>query len=361
MFSRKTLLPGLLGFTVGLIGIGCCHPEHRRLFGRFRQSPSAESAVANPTPMVPPPPVPAPSGPVPPAPAPAATAAPAPPAVAPPPAPESATSAARIPDPPPPPPADLPPPGAADVAGAASPSTARGTPPGPRSDLDRIREMQQRAAERFAGIDAYAAHLRRREQIGGKDKPEEVMLFKFRKQPWSVYFKWIGPEGHGREVVYVLGRYDNKLHNRLAAGDIPFMPGGFRIALAPNDPRVLSSSRHLITEAGIGVVIEQLGKLVVALEHGDTRYRASYRGLVQRPEFEAPLEVVEVDLAPGLDPTLPRGGHRLCGIDPASQLPVLIITWNETRHEVEYYCYSHLQYPVQLSDDDFNPDKLWRR
>ena len=39
----------------------------------------------------------------------------------------------------------------------------------------------------------------------------------------------------------------------------------------------------------------------------------------------------------------------------------LVITRDETDHEVEYYCYDHFQYPVKLDDDDFNPDKLWRR
>ena len=59
--------------------------------------------------------------------------------------------------------------------------------------------------------------MRRREQINGKDKPEEVMLFKFRKQPRSVYFKWIGPAGNGREAIWVDGQHESKLHTLLAA------------------------------------------------------------------------------------------------------------------------------------------------
>ena len=30
-------------------------------------------------------------------------------------------------------------------------------------------------------------------------------------------------------------------------------------------------------------------------------------------------------------------------------------------HEVEFYCYEQLQGPVALSNDDFNPEKLWKR
>ena len=43
--------------------------------------------------------------------------------------------------------------------------------------------VHKKAAVKFATIDSYVARLRRREQINGKDKPEELMLFKFRKQP----------------------------------------------------------------------------------------------------------------------------------------------------------------------------------
>jgi len=90
----------------------------------------------------------------------------------------------------------------------------------------RIRELQRLAAEHYAAVDSYIVRLRRREQVGGKDNPEELLLCRFRKQPFSVYFKWIGKEGNGREVVYVQGRHDDKIHTRMAAGDMLLMPAG---------------------------------------------------------------------------------------------------------------------------------------
>src|SRR5262249_16750481 len=51
---------------------------------------------------------------------------------------------------------------------------------------DRLLQIARAANENYAHIDSYIARLRRKEQINGKDKPEEVMLLKFRKQPWSV-------------------------------------------------------------------------------------------------------------------------------------------------------------------------------
>jgi hypothetical protein len=203
--------------------------------------------------------------------------------------------------------------------------------------------------------------LRRREQVNGKDHPEEVLLVKFRKNPWSIYFKWLGKEGNGREVVYVRGRYEDKIHTLLAAGDIPLMPAGKRIALAPDNALVRSSSRHSIHEAGIGTMIDRFGELVTSAERTGPQAPFKYLGVMSRPELETPAEAVEQIIPPGDDPLLPRGGRRLWCFDSGNtKLPVLVITQDETGHEVEYYCYDRFLFPVGLDDKDFNPDELWK-
>jgi hypothetical protein len=226
--------------------------------------------------------------------------------------------------------------------------------------MAKLKDLYQQAASRFAGMDSYIARLRRREQVHGKDQPEELILFKFRKQPWSVYFKWLGETGKGREVVYVKGQHGKMLHTLLAAGDMPLMPAGKRMALAPDNVFVKSASRHAITEAGIGVIIEQFGQALKAQENGKSALGfLTYRGATKRPEFDQPLETVEQQVPPGAEASLPQGGRRWVFVDPASHLPVLLITHDDKGHEVEYYCYDRLQYPVRLDDSDFNPDKLW--
>src|SRR5713226_1640463 len=224
----------------------------------------------------------------------------------------------------------------------------------------KLRELYNQAALRFATIDSYVARLRRREQVKGKDQAEELILFKFRKQPWSVYFKWLGPTGNGREVIYVKGPHGDMIHTLLAAGDMPLAPAGKRMALAPDNIFVRSASRHAITEAGIGVMIEKFGQALASPERGEKRFGTlAYVGPAKRPEYETPLEAVEHRLLPGLEPQLPRGGRRWVFFDPASHLPVLLITQDDKGHEVEYYCYDRLQYPVRLDDLDFDPDRLW--
>lgn len=284
--------------------------------------------------------------------------------------PPAATGAAPAPTPPPPPTSSptpargvsedaqpLPTLPTVRQASATVPQVSDPTPPNPATAL---RELHRRAAERYATIDSYIARLHRREEVNGRKQPEELLLFKFRKQPWSVYFKWIGAEGKGREVTYVKGRYGDQIHTLLAAGDNPFMGAGRQMAVSPDNVFIRSRTRHSIQEAGIGAIIDKYGALVDAADRGDPRMGViRYLGRQKRPEYDAPMDAVERLIPPGLEPQLPRGGRRWLFFDSASGLPVLTITHDDRGNEVEYYCYDHLQYPVRLDDADFDPERLW--
>jgi hypothetical protein len=132
------------------------------------------------------------------------------------------------------------------------------------------------------------------------------------------------------------------------------------MALAPDSIFVRSASRHAITEAGVGNLIDQFGRLIAAVERGELREETvRFLGRVKRPEFDDPVEAVDQAVPPGHDPNLPRGGRRFWAFDATSHLPVLIVTLDHTEHQVEYYCYDRIQFPVKLDDADFDPDKLW--
>jgi hypothetical protein len=230
---------------------------------------------------------------------------------------------------------------------------------------DQRKELQrlyQEATRQYATIDCYIARLRRREQVAGKDRPEEVISLKFRKEPWSVMLKWVGKEGKGREVIFVKGQYESKIQTLLAAGDSLLLAAGSRMALSPDSVLVRSASRHHITEVGIGAVIDRFGALVNAPHpDGQPEPTLTYLGETRRPEFNSPLELVKETIPPKADPNLPNGALRLLFFDTTNHLPVLLITRNELNHIVEYYCYDRFQFSVKLDDLDFNPDLLWQK
>ncbi len=348
MLGQKKILRLLLGVTLGLAFFGCVGlPRRRPPLEAPRRPLAGQRRPARP-PQAVAPGIPADPTPAQPDVVPASAEGPAHPGPPPPPAPGPA-------GPPVDPPAGSPPPARQTGPPAVSPA------PPTEGSLAVLRQLHQAAAARLASMDSCIVRLTRREFIKGKYQPEEVLLFKFRREPFSVYFKWVGPVGKGREVVYVKGRHENKIHTLLAAGDMPFAPAGKRIALAPDSVLVRSSSRHSIAEAGLGSLVDRFGAVLDALERGDTtRGTLNYLGPQQRPEFADPLDAVEWRLPPGADPTLPRGGKRWCFVDRDSRLPVLIVTHDERGQEVEHYRYDRFQV-VPLDDDDFDPDKLWGR
>jgi hypothetical protein len=290
-----------------------------------------------------------------------------------------------LPGEPTPPPPSLPTPSKPASPGPASPviatptSTANPTPlpgatPVPTTPVEAPvptpvpaagvsgRQLYQTAQERYRPIESYIARMIRREMVKGEMNPEEVMLFKFRRDPWSIYFKWLGKEGQGREVVFVKGRYEDKIHTLLAAGDIPFVPAGRRMALSPDNILVKAATRHPITTAGIGAMIEKIGEMLTAQERGDRRSgTVTVVGPLSRSEFNRPVLGLEHILPPGFDPSLPRGGKRTYFFDPESGLPTLIIARDDRNQEVEYYRYDRLQLNVKLDDSDFDPEILWNK
>jgi hypothetical protein len=277
-------------------------------------------------------------------------------------------SSLRIPPDPQPAPVADPPPIRTFPPPVQPPQTA--DPPAPPVPMEQapavapnpLRRLYEEVKRQDDTLDSYIVRLTRREHLKGKLQPEEVLLFKFRKQPKSVYMQWIGPVAHGREVIWVQGQHESKIHTLTAAGDMPLMPAGRRISLATDSILVRNSSRHSITEAGIGALLYRYSKLLDAADRGDTSQGTiTYLGQVMREEFPNPLKGVEWTIPARLESALPQGGRRWCYVDPENHMPVLIITHDERGREVEYYRYEHYLLGVQLNDDDFNPEKLWNK
>jgi hypothetical protein len=229
------------------------------------------------------------------------------------------------------------------------------------AESDPLRRLHRDATDAYAKLPCYIARMRRRETIAGRAKPEEVLIFKFRERPYSVHFKWLGEEGQGREVVFVRGQHDDKLHILTAANDIPFTPAGRRLALAPDSLMVKAASKYPITEAGIGNMIARFGRMLDSMRAGGSGVSAKYLGPVQRPEYPTPLDGVECTFPADREPEIPGGGKRLVFFDPATHFPVLSLTYDAAGHEVDFYCFDRFQLDVKLDDDDFNPDKLWKK
>ncbi|CAN5550931.1 hypothetical protein BH11PLA2_BH11PLA2_05340 [soil metagenome] len=234
----------------------------------------------------------------------------------------------------------------------------------PANDLAGIKTLYQTAVTQFDKLVDFEARLVRKEVVKGKDQPAEEVIFQYRKKPFSIYMKTIGEVGRGREVIYVDGQHDGKMHIIMGEGDGNIlMKAGSKVAFEPTNPLVTAKSRHKITEAGFGDALTKFGKVITLTENGTRPNGVKPLGKVDRKEYSYPLDGVDIQLNPGDDHTLAKGGRKLVYFDmkegsASYGFPVLVITLDETGREVEHYCFDKFKNPAKLTDADFDPARL---
>lgn len=226
------------------------------------------------------------------------------------------------------------------------------------ADESALSRLAKKAIENEKKLNNYICRMKRREQMNGQDQPEEIIQLRFRRAPFSVHMKWLGNEAKGREIIYVKGQHEDKLHLLTGTGDL--FGAGKHLTFSPDNPLVRSKSHYPVTEAGLGAAVSRFAALMDAVERKQINAgSAKYLGLQTRPEFPKPVETVEQTLPPGLESFLPKGGTRFYYFDETLGLPTVIVTFDTNHHEVEYYCFDRLQSPVDLDDADFDPATLW--
>jgi Protein of unknown function (DUF1571) len=238
---------------------------------------------------------------------------------------------------------------AAAVTAADNPPPA--APDGP-SPMDEPLRLIGAARESFRGVRDYSCQLTKRERLRGQLQPENVIAMKVRNQPFSVCLTWQEPRALvGQEACYVAGRNDGMMRVRTTGLTAVL---GF-ISLDPRDPRALEHSRHNITEAGIGHLIDGYG---TGWEEERRINRSEVR--VEACEFGGrPCTRVET--------VHPPGDRRftfyrsLVYFDKENHLPVRVENYDRPRPKggadgelSEVYGYTDLRLNVGLRDEDFN-------
>jgi hypothetical protein len=235
------------------------------------------------------------------------------------------------------------------------------------SNLDALKRIAQRATEKFNGMDGFECRLTRRETVANKPMPQEELQYKFRREPYSLHIKWVGLEAQGRELIYVAGKSDGKVHILTGKGEGLVIPSGMHVTRLPTDKEVRGKSRYDLREGGISMSVHWFGKVVALMERDPAQLkRMKVLGIVKgRPERPSGLESVEEMIPPGWEPLLPKGGKRTTYFDPEPAspsfgLPILVVGLNETGREVEYYFFDQLR-PIHPTDADFDPEGLWKK
>ena len=155
--------------------------------------------------------------------------------------------------------------------------------------------------------------------------PQEELQYKFRRDPYSVHIKWVGLEGQGRELIYVAGKYDDKVQILTGQGEGLIVPAGMRVARLPTDKDVRSKSRHDIREGGMGMAVQWFGKVAAIIEKDPAQAkRMKYLGVVKgRPGAAGRAGGGRGDDPAGLGAAVAQGGQAGDVLRPGPGVAVL--------------------------------------
>ncbi len=234
-----------------------------------------------------------------------------------------------------------------DAASAGSvPSDA---PARPAAD-DEWKSILTRAADHMEALRTYQVNLSRTERVNGQLQPEEQILLSIRRDPKAVRLEWSTGPNKGREVIYSSTVDARMLFVHMAATAIPLPV----MRIPVDSPLVMRNSRHAITEAGLGTIIENLRKA----ERSGPGNQASTSGLsyhgTRKPD--------------GLDREChyfvnktPSGETWNVYLDQKSFLPRMVFAQDSKGDMIERYIYGDVrENPTELTvAGAFEPDQRW--
>lgn len=208
-----------------------------------------------------------------------------------------------------------------------------------------------KAQAAYDKVKDYTCLFIKREKLDGQMSPDNVVEMKVRTSPFSVAMKWQQPRSLvGQEAVYVAGLHNGKFRGKSAGllGAVGFL------TLAVDDPRVKKTSRHPITNAGIGHVIAEARK---AWE-GELKNGGAAKVKVGAFSY-AKKKCTRVELVYGGAAGSRRYARNAFYFDQATHLPIRVENYEWPAKAggepelVEVYGYINMRLNVGLGDDVF--------
>jgi hypothetical protein len=237
---------------------------------------------------------------------------------------------------------------------AALPPDALGqSAPAGSPNLQRALKLIAAARESFADVQDYTLTLVKRETVNGQQLPENVIALKIRQEPFSVHMRWLKPKPlEGQEACYVAGK-NNGMMRVKPPGLLGAM--GF-VNLDPKDNRARQMSRHNITEAGLGNLIERYAQRWES-ERGNTKTK--FR--IGESDFMG-KKCVRVETAhPGSKPGDFYAFRSIVYFDKETHLPARCECFDWPKEggkpegeQTEVYNFTELKLNVGLTDDAFS-------
>jgi hypothetical protein len=235
-----------------------------------------------------------------------------------------------------------------EIVGAAAPETL--------SRLEKLAKTDHIALLEYclenyrANFKSYTATLVKQERIRGVIGKEQTVDVKFMQQPFSVAMKWTENPSQADRIIYVDGKYDNKMMVRPANGLIrALFPAVLR------DPRckdAKAASLRTIDQFGFENSIMSLLKV----------YRQAKKQNHLKEDFGGYAEVAgrkAIVLIRYLPPENNYLAHKtVIFIDLESMVPICVEAygWGNSPELIFRYVHKNLKLNVHMTDEDFLPE-----
>ncbi|GAA5194712.1 DUF1571 domain-containing protein [Ferrimonas gelatinilytica] len=207
--------------------------------------------------------------------------------------------------------------------------------------------MEAEAA--YDRVESYTAIFHKQQRIAGELLDEETIFLKFRKQPYSLYMKWVTEPYKGSELLYVVGW--NK-------GRIKAHRGGFFSFivrnLAPNDPKLMENDLRPVTSTGVGFLLQTVAiNMRKAIKAGVLTFTDHGKESV----YGRDTQVMVIDILPNENAEDYDGARFVINQDVESKILIRIRVYDRKGQLIENYGYENLNLDARLSDADFDPKR----
>jgi hypothetical protein len=218
---------------------------------------------------------------------------------------------------------------------------------GGTTDKPDPEEWLRQADAAYDRVAGYTAVFHKQQRVAGKLLPAETILLKCRKQPFSLYMKWIRAPYKGSELLYVAGWNEDRIRAH-RGGILRFITRN----LDPRDPGLMAGNLRPVTSTGIGYLLETVATNIrKAIEAGELTFSERGRESVYGRNTHILEVVFPKDRAEVYD------GHRyVINQDVGSKILVRIRVYDRDDRLVENYGYENLNLDAPLTDADFDPE-----
>lgn len=192
-------------------------------------------------------------------------------------------------------------------------------------------------------ITDYKGIFTKQERVKNKLLKPQIIAFKYRNEPFSIFMEWKKNPGKADRMLYVKGENNNKMvvHPR---GLLAFIKS---VERDTRDKKVLKSSLRSCDQFGIRNLLNRISGLYMG-NFEDEGFSAKYIGTEKIDN--RPCIVLETIMP---NNTISSTRRLILVVDMAYRLPVSVTSLDGEGNLISKYSYTGLKFNIGLKSDDF--------